>query len=459
MHRTAAIVTALAVGLTCVATAGESENTAAGPSAGSAMAASDEVSAGLEGGTEIGSLSYYLALAGELSPRIGAAEASASALAERARHAGGLPEPQLTYGHYFEEVETRVGPQIRRLGVRQKLPLFGRSGLARRAAEARASAESARSLAVELDTALAVTRAYADYHYIMRAAEIVQERVLLLASLESVVRESYAVGTASYADLMGAQIALGRAEDELASLRDRTGAASAGLAAVVGTGADTDLPLSGPLPTPELLSSAAARSMFELDNPDLAALGLELEAARREKRRASRGYLPDVTLGVDYIETNEAAGSVADSGKDPIIGMVTVNLPIWFGQTRAKIREADSRQTLAEERLRAAGNELSARLEMALADSRDLERRVELLNARLVPAARQSLSATEEAYSGGDADFDALVRAHEISLELELALERARADLLIKSAELARLTGSGRTRRHADADGAAGDDK
>ena len=65
-----------------------------------------------------------------------------------------------------------------------------------------------------------------------------------------------------------------------------------------------------------------------------------------------------------------------------------------------------------------------------------------LYEERLIPAARQSVSSTEASYRAGTADFEALVAAHEAALEFELSLERARADVVILNAKLARLTGA-----------------
>jgi cobalt-zinc-cadmium efflux system outer membrane protein len=423
---------------------------------GSAGAAGHDTGRTVEPGT----LGYYLELGREVSPSLDSARARSAAKRERARYAGGLPEPVLTYGHYFESVETRVGPQTRRLGVRQTVPLFGKLGLARRAAEARADAEAERARATGLDVDLAVTRAYAEYHYLSVAADVVAERLILLAGLEAVVRESYSAGGASYSDLMSAQIAVASAEDRLASLREQRGAASASLSAAVGIGIDNDLPLSGSLPVRAVPSNEEARSMFDEGNPDLKALDLEVEAAGRERSRAARGFLPDVTLGVDYIETGETGLPVSDSGKDPVIGVATVNLPIWFGQTRARVREAASVEAAVDGRRRQAGNELRARLEGTLADLRDLERRVELHRYRLLPAAEQAVAATEASYSAGEAGLDALVKAHETALEFELALQRAGADLIVRAAELDRQTGA--RWMHTDGiahGGASGDDQ
>ena len=40
-----------------------------------------------------------------------------------------LPDPVLSYGYFFQQVETRVGPQQHKVGVMQPIPWFGKLSL------------------------------------------------------------------------------------------------------------------------------------------------------------------------------------------------------------------------------------------------------------------------------------------------------------------------------------------
>ena len=389
-----------------------------------------------------GELAGYLSLAERSSPAIAVANARYDAARAKIGRAGGLPDPVLSYGHYFEEVETRVGPQVYRLGVRQKLPWFGKLSLAEDAERARAAAESERLRAVRLDVAVSVTRAFADYAYLGRAIEVTEERLSLLGALDAVVRSSYSSGNASYGDVMKAQIGLARAEDSLASLLSRREASSARLSAAVGMREAGELPMPAAIPDAGAAPDALDADRFESSSPDLLALRHEAEAARYELRLSRRAYFPDLTVGLDYIETDDASMPVDDSGKDPLVGVASINLPLWFGKQAAGVRQADSTLEARERMTEQRTIELLAELRNSEFEFEDAVRRVALYRDRLVPAAEQSVAATDAAYRGGTADFDALVVAHEAALEFELALARSRADALIAAAKLARLTGS-----------------
>ena len=118
------------------------------------------------GGDAGGSLAGYLRAVEELSPSIARALSGHEAALAGAQRVGWLPDPTVSYGYYFEGVETRVGPQTHRVGVRQRLPWFGKLFVAKDAGGERAAAASERLRAARLDVAVHVTRAFADYAYL-----------------------------------------------------------------------------------------------------------------------------------------------------------------------------------------------------------------------------------------------------------------------------------------------------
>ncbi len=386
-------------------------------------------------------LADYLRAAERLSPSISGARSGHEAALAGVERVGWLPDPTVSYGHYFEEVETRVGPQTHKVGVRQRLPWLGKLFVAKDAARERAAAASERLRATRLDVAARVTRAFADYAYLAEAARVTEERHVLLASLEEVTRTRYSSGEASYGELMKAQISVARVEDSLASIRARRAPASSGLAAAVGLRDDAILPWPEAIPDATVPVTSGAIESLEKRGPDILALEHEVEAARHERRLAGQAIVPDLTLGVDYIATDDARMPVDESGKDALIGTASVSVPLWFGKHTAAVRQAEAVLQATERQAEQRTHDLRAEVGKSVFELEDTARKVELYRDRLIPAAVQSVGATDASYRVGGADFDALVAAHEVALEFQLALARARADLLVKTAELARLTG------------------
>lgn len=348
-----------------------------------------------------------------------------------------LPDPTLTYGYYVESVETRVGPQNQSIQLTQKIPGFGKLALAKAIATdlTAAAGERYRREKLALDTA--ITQGYAELYYLKRNTEITEERIQLMRTLEQIAQTRYAAG-APMAALLQAQLELGKLEEQLASLNDLRHPTTAQLNAALNRPADAPLPWPADLPDQPLIIPTTASN----SNPELAELGLRVMQSKHQLHLAKRERLPDFTLGLQYIETGEAKLPVSDSGKDPIIATIGINLPIWFGKNRARIASAAHQKTAAELQLESREKTLEAEIRQALFNLRDADRKMTLYRDTLIPKAQQSLNVNRNAYEAGSLEFINLIDAERALLEFERAHERARADRLIARAKLSQLTGT-----------------
>ncbi len=377
----------------------------------------------------------------EESPAIAAAREVLLASDEEITIAKSLPQPTLTYGHFIEEVETRVGPQQSKLALRQSIPAFGKRGLRRDAALAANSAARARYRGSILSVEYDVRVAYVEYALLERLIEISSERIGLVASLETTVRTLFSAGEATYGKLSRVELLLAERRSALEGLIDRRASAMARLAAAVGT---ADLPrISAPRTAVASLtrpSDDEYRLLLPLGNPELAVLSAAIEKAEANLRLSRRNWLPDLMLGLDYIETGEAAMPVDESGKDPVVVSASVALPLWGGQLRAGVRKGEASRDAAVARHAARSLHLSARLEEILVRIRDAERRIGLHELELLPRARQERAVAEAAYGGGGSITE-LVDTEEHMLAYELGLAQAQRDLAARIAEADMLTG------------------
>ena len=178
-------------------------------------------------------------------------------------------------------------------------------------------------------------------------------------------------------------------------------------------------------------------------NPELAALGAQVERDRRAVSLARQNYWPDITVGGEYIFTDKARSTmpIEDNGKDPVVVSVGLSLPIWFGRYRAAEREARDRLRGTELSREDRGNAIAARLKRVLFELHDAERKAELYGRTLIPRAEDSLAANEAAFKAGRTDFSALLDAERVLLDFRLSYERAVAGHAQRLGELEMLLG------------------
>lgn len=372
------------------------------------------------------------------NPAVEAAYQRWRAVAETGAQVGALPDPQLTLGVFLEEVETRVGPQEARFGVRQAFPWPGVLSDRERAADAAARAAFRQFEAARLDVVEQTVRALHDLRYLEVATAITRENLELLRSFEEVVRARYRVGTGSHPELIRVQVELGEVEDRVAELEAVRPTYVAFLNAALNR--ESEAPVAQ---VPELPATVVAKSAAELvqlidgTNPSLLALDEEIERQRTLADVARQEGYPSFSLGLDYISTGDARMSgVSGSGDDPVLLSLGVSLPIWRGRYDAAVREALARRLAVTQQRNATSNQLASSVHRAWFEHTDAHRRVRLYGT-LIPKAEESLRASLAGFRAGDASFLDLLDTQRKLLEFALAAERSRAD---RGQALARLT-------------------
>ncbi len=345
----------------------------------------------------------------------------------RVTQAKSLPDPRFTYGYFIREVETRVGSQQHRVGLSQMFPWFGKLRLRSEIAlqEAKGAQEDYESEKLKLF--YQVKDAYYELYYLWRAIGITEDNIQLLKHIEGVAQTKYRAG-APLSGVIKAQIELGKLDDQRKQLTDMLEPITARLNAALNRKLDVSLPpLSEITDSTVVFDDAQLSEWLEVRNPQLRKLDAIVMKQQRLVSLAKKDWFPDVTFGVDYIDTSEALSpGVMDSGKDPILATISFNLPIWMEKNRAAIREAKALREAAVNARTSRQNLLAVDLKLAAYKYRDASRKIDLYENTLIPQAKQALSVAEQAYEAGKVDFLELIDAQRLLLEFQLQYQRAR---------------------------------
>lgn len=390
------------------------------------------------------SLDDHLRYAALHNPGLRAAYERWMAAIARIPQAEALPDPRVSYGYYFTSVETFTGPQRARLRGSQEFPwirkLLLRGDVAAQAAEAERLRFESRRLALFDE----VTRAYTEYYYLRRAIGVTEENVAILRDWEALIRAKYRVATGSYPDLINTQIELGKLDDRLRTLQDLQRPTIAKLNDVLGRESTAPIPPPRALPEVEAgFAERVARADLTRANPELRSMDATVEEHEQRTELAWQEYFPDVNLGVEWIDTGRRAGQdVPNAGEDPVVGLVSVNLPVWWQKYSAGVREAEASRRAAELARDDREQSLTTDLQFALYRFRDAERKIDLFGNGLIPKAREALRANSTAYESGRANFLDLMEAQRLFLEFSLSYERALADRTQSHAEIQKLVGT-----------------
>ena len=364
------------------------------------------------------------------SPKVEAAYQRWAAAAERLPQVRSLPDPRVNFGFFLDEVETRTGAQQARVGVSQSFPWPGLLSDREDAAAMAARAAWREFEAARLEITERVVESLHEVAYLDAAIRITGENLELLSSFEEIVRARYRVGSGSHPELIRVQVELGQLEDRLAQLRAMRPTYVADLNAALNR--PTDAPVAEFAELPGRVASVDGPALAEIarrSNPVLLALDERIEEQRINSEVARKQGLPDFTVGLDYIVTDEAMNSsIAESGDDPILLSFGISVPLWRDKYDAGVREALARRLAVSFERADEANRITASIQRAWFEHTDADRRVRLFETTLIPKAEESLRASLAGFRTGDTSFLDLLDTERTLLEFAVSAERARAD-------------------------------
>lgn len=388
--------------------------------------------------SEDGRLSRYLeqALAGNDTLRVAKAEFRRST--EKTRLSGVLPDPKLAVQYYLVPVETRTGPQHASIGITQAVPWFNKLSLLRELSNHDAAIAAAKLASVELNVARQVKTAYIEYAFLGRSQQTTTENIELLRYLDGVVRSRYIGGKATFFDVLKIQIESARAEEKAASLTDRAIPLRVHINNLLGTEPERARPV--PLQLPEVVlerSEDRIHSLALKNAPILQGARQRIARARTGKELAENSFFPDFSFTLKTILTGSAEyGSPPDSGKDPVIAGVNMNLPIFqdrrHGEVAAREATLSAAQSYQQQQLRLLGTHI----EQELYAYREAERRLQLYRDELLPKVKQQLEVAVNGFQSGENTILELIDAEKSLLQFTLSKNRAQADRALAIARL-----------------------
>lgn len=384
-----------------------------------------------------GSIRYGL----KNSSSIRAAFEAYTAATYRSPQVSSLPDPKLSYAYFINSVETRVGPQNHKIGLAQSFPWFGTLNLKGKKANAEARAEFNRFLALKNRLVLRVTEAYVELAYVDASIKVTKDTIELVRSWENVLRERFRTATGSHSDLIRVQVELGKLEDRLSELGDLRHPLSSTLNSVINREQDFAVSASANFLSDHAKIASAIVTIDDVSqgNPELLMLSAAIEAKELGVDLAEKKFYPDFTVGLDYIVTGDR--DVSGGGEDSVLGMVSINLPLYLEKNRAAVHQAKANRRSFEQLKRDKEFELRSELSRANFDLRDSERKLSLYRDTLIPKSRESIEASYTAYQAGDASFLDVIDSEQRLLEFRLILRRAQANKIIANAKLQEISG------------------
>ena len=241
-------------------------------------------------------------------------------------------------------------------------------------------------------------------------------------------------------DLYRIQMEVGEIENRIASLKNQRNSTMARFNSYL------NRPVISPVFTPETvvpdsldLSLIAVSDSMLLNNPMLDMLEFEKQSLEARKKMVSHMGYPMVGFGVDYSLINKNVMSTSPmNGKDMIMPMITVTLPIYRKKYRAMETEAELLKAATSQNFQATSNSLQTEYYEAVQLFQDARRRI-ILYDNQYQLSSKSLDLMLKSFAVSTTELSDVLRMSQQNLDYELKKVEAIADFNTAIAWLKRL--------------------
>ena len=353
---------------------------------------------------------------------------------ERVAQANSLPNPEFSFGYFISPVETRVGPQRARFSLGQMFPWFGTLKEKGDIATLMAEANYQDFIDSRNELVMKVEKAYYPLVETEQLIQLEEEYIALLRSSKDLATSSFSVGKGTLADAIRADITIDMAETRVALLREKFRPLESRMNALLNEPLGHLLEIEDALNIDGLQIEDMGDSLFAA-HPKLLAIDKRIVAQQHKAQLAKKQGLPRFGVGLDYVLVDERSDvTVPDNGKDVIMPMVRMSIPIWRKRVKAAKKEADLNAEALGLMRTEMENSLTSRYEAL---------RYELLNAiemdelydDQITKSEQLLDLLMVAYQNSGAQFEEILRTQEVILEFRKSKVKVANDYLIALAE------------------------
>jgi outer membrane protein, heavy metal efflux system len=354
-----------------------------------------------------------------------------------------LPNPKVTYAHFIQEVETRVGPQKEKIGVIQKIPWLGKLFAKKKIATQEAEIARQRFLITQVGLFKKLKHVFLEYYFLHKKADIQKENILLMKFLEGVAQTRVRAGGA-IADALQAQMEITSLENDLETTLERIKSLQARINAILSQDKRTPLKIPKDIFSVEERTDIRELSLEELrrHSPGAQLLSLMVDKSEGERKLAQQERFPDISIGVDWVKTDRALMATPDRGKDAVVAMITIDVPLWQSDYSEKVNMRTQQLSASKADYEQRLLFLEADLQDILFKYEDADHRMELFRESLIPQAEQTLSIVQEAYEGGKVFLERFLDVQRKMLAFHLGFERAKVDRGQRVADYEALVGA-----------------
>lgn len=385
----------------------------------------------------IGSFSYgqrlesLIKIGLENSPEIQKVETAYKGVLEKKNEVDAVPNTQFGFGYFASEPETRTGAQRFKLSVKQMIPWFG-SITARQSYVSSIADAKFEDIAIAKRKLIAsVSQGYYNLFTIREKQEILKKNVSLLKTYETMALTSVETGKATAVDVLKLQIRQNDLEQLIEVLEQQFLSEQTQLNTLLNREKNFKIEVLDSLVMPKSLDVVSTDNLSL--HPELLKYDKLYKSVEQSEILNQKEQKPMIGFGLDYVAVSERPNmSFSDNGKDIVMPMVSLSIPIFNKKYSSKTKQNKLKQEELLFDKQARQNKLMGMLDVAINERVASKISFDTYTRNLEKAdnAEQILL---KSYESGIINFNDVLDIQELQLKFQMKQIEAIKDFYMQS--------------------------
>ena len=370
----------------------------------------------LEGNSQ--QLETYLDEALLSNPEIQKFELQYKIASEKVNEVNNIPNTELGVGYFVSEPETRTGAQRFKVSAKQMLPWFGNITARENYVSSLADSKYEDIVIAKRKLIASVSQSYYNLYGNKAKQAILKDNIKLLKTYETLALTSVEVGKASAVDVLRLQMCQNEMEQLLKVLQQQFLSEQTNFNKLLNREKSNNIKVIDTLFLPnEAIELNEDRLKL---HPELLKFDKLYASVEQSELLNQKESSPMIGFGLDYINVNKRPNmDFSDNGKDIIMPMVSVSIPIFNKKYKSQTKQNALQQQEISAQKQARLNSLQILLDKAVNDRNSARISYETQTKNLKQA-KDAESILIKSYETGTIDFNDVLDIQELQLKFQM---------------------------------------
>jgi len=352
------------------------------------------------------------------NPTIQKFELQHSIASEKVNEVNTLPNTEIGVGYFVSEPETRTGAQNFKVSAKQMIPWFGTITARENYVSSIADAKYEDIVIAKRKLVASVSQSYYNLFKLNAKQRVLVENIALLKNYETLALTSVEVGKASVVDVLRLQMRQNELEQLKQVLEQYYLAELTAFNKLLNRGKAFEVAVINELtiPTDNVLENGKDLAL----HPELTKYDKLFKSIEQSELLNQKNSKPMIGFGLDYIAVSERPNmTFSDNGKDIIMPMVSLSIPIFNKKNKSKTKQHELMQQEINYQKQERQNILETTLDKAI-NNRITARISYNTQAKNIQQAKDAEEILIKSYETGTIDFNDVLDIQELQLKFQI---------------------------------------